>query len=94
MYAIRSYYDLSSLRVYDLRDETKPVFVREETIGFGIETIFAKDNYLFLGSRTGVYIYSISDPSHPQQLSIFQHLYSCDPVVVSGHYAYSTLNFV
>ncbi|MFO7829468.1 MAG: hypothetical protein R6V23_12655, partial [Bacteroidales bacterium] len=47
---------------------------------------------LFLGSQWGVYIYDISSPENPQQLSVYSHTYSCDPVVVSGNYAYSTLN--
>lgn len=84
--------DYNYLSVYDISDVSNPEFIEKEYIGFEIETIFPKGDLLFLGSRWGVYIYSISDPKHPFELSLYQHTYSCDPVVVSGNYAYSTLN--
>lgn len=46
---------------------------------------------LFLGSRTGMYIYDIADPAFPARVSEFQHGTACDPVVVEGEYAYVTL---
>jgi hypothetical protein len=84
--------ELEYLKIFDITNETQPVFVKQLYIDFGIETIFAKDQYLFLGSRWGVYIYDISIPENPVRLSLFSHIYSCDPVVVSGNYAYATLN--
>ncbi|HXH19799.1 MAG TPA: hypothetical protein VNJ07_12030, partial [Chitinophagales bacterium] len=36
-------------------------------------------------------IYDNSNPSSPVQLSVYSHVTSCDPVVVSGNYAYVTL---
>ena len=51
-----------------------------------------KRRYLFLGSRWGVYIYDITNHESPKQVSLYTHIYSCDPVVVSGDYAYATLN--
>ncbi len=84
--------DSESLSIYNISDESSPKFIKREYVGFEIETIFPKGDLLFLGSRWGVYIYSIEDPSDPFKLSIYEHSYSCDPVVVSGNYAYSTLN--
>lgn len=82
----------SLLKVFNISNEDKPEFVKQITPGFGIETIFASGNYLFLGSRWGVYIYDITQPESPVQKALYEHTYSCDPVVVSGNYAYSTLN--
>lgn len=39
----------------------------------------------------GMHIYDITDPVDPQHLSTYQHLRSCDPVVVQGDLAYVTL---
>lgn len=84
--------DLNALKVFNVSDEKKPVFVKSINPGFGIETIFSTNELLFLGSRWGVYIYDISDAANPKHLSTYSHVFSCDPVVVSGNYAYSTLN--
>jgi hypothetical protein len=36
-------------------------------------------------------IYSIADPADPVYISSYNHIRSCDPVVVEGNYAYVTL---
>lgn len=84
--------ELQQLKIFNISDEKQPAFVKQIYPGFDIETIFSKDDYLFLGSRWGVYIFDISNPESPEEISIYSHIYSCDPVVVSGNYAYSTLN--
>jgi hypothetical protein len=84
--------DYSTLKVYDITNEKEPVKKNEVYIGFDVETIFSKGDLLLMGSRNGVYIYDISNPVNPVQLSIYTHTYSCDPVVMEGNYAYSTLN--
>ena len=84
--------ELEQLKIFDISNEQKPVFITQIWPGFGIETIFVKGDYLFLGSRWGVYIYDITNHESPKQLSLYSHVYSCDPVVVSGDYAYATLN--
>lgn len=55
------------------------------------ETIFPHDNKLFLGTTTGMAVYDLADPSTPSFLSSFNHINSCDPVVIEGNYAYVTL---
>ena len=83
---------LEELKIFDISEEQTPDFITQIYPGFGIETIFVKENYLFLGSRWGVYIYDITSKESPVEVSFYSHVYSCDPVVVSGDYAYSTLN--
>jgi hypothetical protein len=46
---------------------------------------------LFVGSSTGMFIYSIANPSIPVKLGEARHVRSCDPVVVNGTTAYVTL---
>lgn len=56
-----------------------------------VETIFPHDNKLFLGTTTGMLVYDISSPASPVFVSSFNHINSCDPVVIEGRYAYVTL---
>lgn len=65
--------------------------IKKEFLGFDIETIFALDNQLFMGSQTGVHIYSIENPTDPYRLALVEHVFSCDPVVADDNYAYVTL---
>jgi hypothetical protein len=84
--------DQTSLKVFSLNNAQKPEFLVTRNIGFGIETIFPINQNLFLGTSTGMYIYDIKTPENPQKVSFYQHVYSCDPVVSDGKYAYVTLS--
>jgi hypothetical protein len=84
--------DYSKLKTFDISDEKNPSLLGEIYVNQNAETIFAKGDLLFLGTQLGVYIYDISDPAAPQYISQYSHVQSCDPVVVHGNYAYSTLN--
>lgn len=81
-------YDLS---IYDLTQPTSPSFANTVSIGVHLETLFPYGDKLFVGSNVGMYIYDNSNPTNPVQLSVFEHARACDPVYVSGNYAYVTL---
>jgi len=83
--------DEQSLRLFDLHNPTQPESGSKMALQFGVETIFPKGNYLFLGTQRGMYIFDASTPQTPRQLSYYQHMVSCDPVVVDDRYAYVTL---
>lgn len=83
--------DQSSINVFNISSLNSPLELEDVYVGFGIETIFNRDNTLFLGSTNGMYIYDISTPESPQYVSELQHVTSCDPVVVDNNYAYVTL---
>ena len=83
--------DNQSLRLFDLSTPTTPVAGPEVKLQFGVETIFPKDHYLFLGTQRGMYIFDATTPQAPQQVAYYQHVVSCDPVVVDDRYAYVTL---
>jgi hypothetical protein len=87
LYTVDSY----ALRLFDVNAPENPTLLKEMYVGWNIETLFPYDNKLFLGSTTGMYIYSLADRYDPQFISLFRHASSCDPVVVSGKYAYVTL---
>ncbi len=81
----------SELSVFDISNPEITSLLHEEYAGWQIETIFNADDYLYLGSSTGMYIYSIENPASPRQVSYLQHVMGCDPVVVDGNYAYVTI---
>tara|TARA_R100001369_G_scaffold29172_4_gene52734 strand:+ start:223540 stop:224277 length:738 start_codon:yes stop_codon:yes gene_type:complete len=84
--------DDQSLRIFDISNPALPTFAGTKYIGFDIETLYSLDEYLFVGSRLGMFIFDISDPKFPLQLSKVEHVRSCDPVVSSGDYTYVTLH--
>jgi len=84
--------DDQALNIFDITDPAKPAKVGEKQVGFDIETLYSLDEYLFIGSRLGMFIYDVSDPKFPLKLSEVQHVRSCDPVVSSGDYTYVTLH--
>ncbi len=83
--------DNSSLKLFDISNTSNPIYQKAIPIGWNIETIFPYENKLFIGSQTGMYVFSIISPANPEFISEFRHASSCDPVVVEGNYAYVTL---
>ncbi len=83
--------DNDQMRVFDIAENTNPIF--EQTVGLisGVETVFPYNNFLYLGTQTGMLIYDISNPSAPRYVSMYEHVQACDPVVVQGNYAYVTI---
>lgn len=86
--------DYSTLKMFDISTAEKPKYLnsKDQYLNFGVETIFTMDTLLFIGSQIGMYVYNISRPEFPQQMSYVSHITSCDPVIASGNYAYVTLN--
>jgi hypothetical protein len=83
--------DWSSMNVINIATPTAPSLVTNFYIGFGIETIFPYKQTLFIGARTGMYIYQLNESGMPSFVSMYAHRNSCDPVVVDDNYAYVTL---
>lgn len=83
--------DNSHLTIVDISNLNSPLIHAQQFVGWGIETLFPYNDKLFIGSNSGMYIYDNSDPKNPSQLSVYEHITSCDPVVVEGDYAYVTL---
>lgn len=81
----------SKMQLFNVATPADPVPYAEVYVGRDIETIFGYQDALFIGSISGVYIYDNTNPANPQYVSDFSHARACDPVVVSGNYAYITL---
>lgn len=87
LYAVDSH----SINIFNIENLASPIDLEDVYAGFDIETIFNRGNHLFLGSRSGMYIFDITAQESPAFVSEFQHGTACDPVVVDGDYAYVTL---
>lgn len=60
-------------------------------VGWNIETMFLRNETMFIGSQSGMFIYDISELPVMEQLSQFMHFTACDPVVADDDFAYITL---
>ncbi len=56
-----------------------------------METLFRLGDKLFIGTTSGMLIYSLDNPAEPSHISSYDHITACDPVVTDGEYAYVTL---
>ena len=80
------------LNVFDLTGN-KPVKAGADFyIGRNVETIFSYKDNMFMGTPTGLLIYSVKDPLKPVFQSSLSHVYGCDPVVVENDLAYVTVH--
>jgi hypothetical protein len=87
LYAVDNHY----LYTYNITDPKKPVKTNTSALNFDMETIYPFKDKLFIGSRTGLYIYSIDSPAVPSKIGEAKHGRSCDPVVANDSIAYVTL---
>ncbi|WP_231729817.1 LVIVD repeat-containing protein [Pedobacter sp. Leaf176] len=82
---------INDLSLFDVKTAANPTFIKAISLGWGVETIFPYDNKLFIGTNTGMHIFSAADAANPIKLSTYSHVFACDPVVIQGKYAFVTL---
>ncbi|HBS87419.1 MAG: hypothetical protein A2W91_13730 [Bacteroidetes bacterium GWF2_38_335] len=82
----------SQVEVFDIANPASPVHTSATiTTSRTIETLFTYNDYLFMGTTTGMLVYDVSNSGNPAYVSEIDHFQSCDPVVVDGTTAYVTL---
>lgn len=80
------------MSIFDLTGD-KPVKAAENMyVGWGVETLFSYKDNMFMGTPTGMLIYSVTDPLKPVFMSSVTHIFGCDPVVVYDDKAYVTVH--
>lgn len=80
------------MSIFDLSQE-KPVKAAEDIpVGWSVETIFSSGENMFMGTPSGMLIYSVKDPLNPEYMSMIWHAWGCDPVVVENDIAYVTIH--
>ena len=83
--------DQTKLLTFSLQEALSPVQVDEFPLDWGVETIFAMDTLIFVGTQTGMHMFDITEASRPGYLSGFEHVQACDPVVAQDTLAFVTL---
>jgi hypothetical protein len=82
----------NQMSIFDL-SKVQPEKVGESIyVGWNVETIFSYKNHMYMGTPTGMLIYSVENPLEPVQVSSIQHVFGCDPVVVEDDIAYVTIH--
>ncbi len=83
--------NMSAVVVHDISTPSSPVVLNTKNFGWNIETIYPFKDKLFVGSSTGMFIFSLNDMKSPELVGAFGHANACDPVVADDKYAYVTL---
>ncbi len=81
----------SSLQVVNISQPAAPVAGTKIETSRVVETVFIDGENLFVGTQTGMLIYNISESSSPAYEAAYDHVQSCDPVIVKDNLAYVTL---
>lgn len=79
------------LKTVDITTASAMEVIDSVDVPRNMETLFRLENKLFIGTTTGMLIFDLVNPKKPVQISSYDHLRACDPVVVDGQYAYVTL---
>ena len=82
--------DHSEINIFNIKDNAFEK-AGSVAVSIGLETIFVKGEYLYLGASDAMYIYSLAQPEVPEFIFRYSHIVSCDPVFVQGNRAYVTL---
>lgn len=88
----------NEVQTYRLQESGDPLLIHRLPTDYGLETIILYENTIYIGSRTALYILGIDNPEAPvllsQTLRQAEFFGGCDPVVVKGNFAYSTIKII
>ncbi|MDR1155433.1 MAG: hypothetical protein LBL04_12055 [Bacteroidales bacterium] len=88
LYSVISNY----MHIIDLSGSEPRKAAENVYIGENVETIFSYKDNMFMGTPTGMMIYSVADPLKPQYVRAVWHVFGCDPVAVEDDIAYVTIH--
>lgn len=84
--------DNSQLYTLNIANLDNPVDLGSKNIGWNMETMFIYNDHMFIGTTTGMLVYSLEIAQNPSYINQYNHMTSCDPVVVQDDLAYVTLH--
>lgn len=82
----------NQMSIFNLAGAKPEKAVENIVVGGNVETIFSYKDCMFMGTPTGLMIYSVADPLNPEYQSFISHVFGCDPVVVENDIAYVTVH--
>jgi hypothetical protein len=80
------------MSIIDLSGSDPVKAVENLQVGWNVETIFSYKDNMFMGTPTGMLIYSVANPLKPEYVRAVWHVFGCDPVVVENDIAYVTIH--
>ncbi len=83
--------DAGLLKNLNIASPLAPVNAMEANAAWDSETLFPRGDELFIGAASGMHIFDISNRDMPEYISSYNHVNSCDPVIVEGDLAFVTL---
>ena len=83
--------DYNQLKPVNIVDPLAPVTAEPIGVWADVETLFPHNNYIFMGTTTGMLVYNTTNPAAPEYMSSVSHMRGCDPVVVQDNYCYVTV---
>jgi hypothetical protein len=83
--------DDESLNVYQILQNGSLGKLNSVDLGPGVETIFARNGWLYIGKNDAMIIYDVTNGSNPEYVASYSHFVACDPVVVQDTLAFVTL---
>jgi len=82
----------NQMTIISLAGATPEFITNSIYVGANVETLFSYKDAMFMGTPTGLLIYSVENPTHPVYCSQISHAVGCDPVVVENDLAYVTVH--
>ena len=79
------------IRTFEVSDPSSPQEMEVVSARLNSETAYVYRDHLFIGGITGMNIFSLEDPANPTYISGYSHMIGCDPVAISGDFAYVTI---
>jgi len=80
-----------TIRTFEISDPSSPQEMEIVLARLNSETAYVYRDHLFIGGTTGMNIFSLEDPANPTYISGYSHMVGCDPVAISGDFAYVTI---
>lgn len=92
--------DTERIKTFSLDDPANPTLINDQEIGQEIESLFALDSKLFIGSGEALYLYELNAEGIPVSQGIYDYTIfqqsvcsnNFDPVVANQEFAYVTLS--
>lgn len=86
-------YILSSNQIisFDILSASSPVEQSKVGLTRWGETLLATETHLFIGTTSGMQIYTAPTSGNPTFVSEVTHIVACDPVAINGNFAYYTI---